>query len=57
MLTVQRLCFRLGNLLNKQEVEKRDVAPSDVKKELYIMMDERHADGLDPKLPRKEKED
>ena len=50
-------CFRLGNLLNKQEVEKRDVASSDVKKELYIMMDERHADGLDPKLPKEEKEE
>ena len=50
-------CFRLGNLLNKQEVEKRDVAPSDVKKELFIMMDERHADGLKPNLPKEEKEE
>ena len=49
-------CFRLGNLLNKQEVEKRDVAQADVRKELFIMMDERHAEGLEPKLPLEEKE-
>jgi len=49
-------CFRLGNLLNKQEVEKRDVAQADVRKELFIMMDERLAEGLEAKLPLEEKE-
>ena len=49
-------CFRLGNLLNKQEVDKRDVAQADVRKELFIMMDERLAEGLEAKLPLEEKE-
>ena len=44
----------LGNLLNVQEVEKVDVHDTDVKKELYQMMDERAEEGLDPKPPEEE---
>lgn len=44
----------LGNLLNVQEVEKVDVHDSDVKKELYQMMDDRAKEGLDPKPPEEE---
>ena len=44
----------LGNLLNKLEVEKVDVHDTDVRKELYQMMDERAEEGLDPKPPEEE---
>ena len=41
-------CLRLGNLLNKQEVEKVDVHDNDIKKELYQHIEERQEAGLDP---------
>ncbi len=41
-------CLRLGNLLNKQEVEKVDVHDNDIKKELYQHIEERQEEGLDP---------
>ena len=41
----------LGNLLNVTEVEKVDVHDTDVKKELYQIMDERAEEGLEPKPP------
>jgi len=41
--------IRLGNLLNKQEVEKVSVKNNDVKRELFQLMEERELDGLDPK--------
>ena len=41
--------IRLGNLLNKQDVEKTAVKSNDVRKELYELMEERQSDGLDPK--------
>ena len=41
--------IRLGNLLNKQDVEKVAVKNNDVKKELLQVMKEREQDGLDPK--------
>ena len=41
--------IRLGNLLNKQDVEKTSVKSNDVRKELYELMEERQSDGLDPK--------
>ena len=44
----------LGNLLNVQEVEKVDVHDTDVKKELYQIMDDRAKEGLDPKPPEEE---
>ena len=44
----------LGNLLNVQEVEKVDVHDTDVKNELYQIMDERAEEGLDPKPPEEE---
>ena len=44
----------LGNLLNKLEVEKVDVHDTDVKKELYQIMDERAEEGLNPKPPEEE---
>ena len=44
----------LGNLLNVQEVEKVDVHDTDVKNELYQMMDERKEEGLEPKPPEEE---
>lgn len=40
---------RLGNLLNKQDVEKVAVKSNDVKRELLQLMDERESEGLDPK--------
>lgn len=46
--------IQLGNLLNKQEVEKVDVHDNDIRNELYQMMDERAEEGLDPKLPKNE---
>lgn len=41
--------IRLGNLLNKQDVEKTAVKSNDVRKELYELMEERQSEGLDPK--------
>ena len=43
------LARRLGNLLNRQEVEKTSTSADDVKGELYEIMDERIADGKDAK--------
>lgn len=39
---------RLGNLLNKQEVEKRGVSSDSVKEELYTIMDENEQEFGDP---------
>lgn len=39
---------RLGNLLNKQEVEKRGISSSSVKSELYTIMDENEQEIGDP---------
>ena len=39
--------FRLGNLLNKEEFERTSTQHNDVKKELYIIMDERISEGKD----------
>jgi hypothetical protein len=44
----------IGNLLNKLPVEKVDVHDTDVKKELYQIMDDRAKEGLDPKPPEEE---
>ena len=41
--------IRLGNLLNKTDVEKTAVKSNDVRKELYELMAEREQEGLDPK--------
>tara|TARA_X000001036_G_C20523055_1_gene742927 strand:+ start:68 stop:982 length:915 start_codon:yes stop_codon:yes gene_type:complete len=41
--------IRLGNLLNRQEVEKTSVHSNDVKKELFQLIDERESEGLDPR--------
>ncbi len=41
--------IRLGNLLNREEVERTSTAAGDVKRELYAIMDERIADGKDAK--------
>lgn len=41
--------IRLGNLLNKTDVEKTAVKSNDVRKELYELMEEREQEGLDPK--------
>ena len=49
--------IQLGNLLNKQEVEKVDVHDNDIRNELYQMMDERAEQGLSPKLPKNETEE
>lgn len=46
----------LGNLLNVRPVEKVDVHDTDVKKELYQIMDERAEEGLEPKPPEEELE-
>jgi hypothetical protein len=43
------LLLRLGNLLNREEVERNSTSSADVKKELYEIMDERVADGKDAK--------
>jgi len=43
--------IRLGNLLNKQNVEKVAVKSNDVKRELFQLMDERQNEGLEPKPP------
>ena len=40
---------RLGNLLNREEVERNSTSADDVKGELYEIMDERIADGKDAK--------
>ena len=39
------LAHRLGNLLNREEVERNSTSADDVKGELYEIMDERIADG------------
>ena len=49
--------IRLGNLLNKQEVERVDVHDNDIKNELFLRMDERASEGLDPKLTEDELQD
>lgn len=49
--------IRLGNLLNKQEVERVDVHDNDIKKEVFFRMDERASEGLDPKLTEEELQD
>lgn len=41
--------IRLGNLLNKQDIEKTAVKSNDVKRELFQLMEERELEGLDPK--------
>ena len=41
--------IRLGNMLNKAEVERTSTAADDVKRELYQLMDERLAEGQDAK--------
>ena len=43
------LVLRLGNLLNREDVERNSTSSADVKKELYEIMDERVADGKDAK--------
>ena len=48
------LAKRLGNLLNKQWVEKVSVHDNDVKNELYQLMAEKKADNLDPKPTEQE---
>lgn len=47
--------IQLGNLLNKQEVEKVDIHDNDIRNELYQIMDERAKCDLDPKLPKDER--
>lgn len=49
--------IQLGNLLNKQEVEKVDIHDNDIRNELYQMMDERAEAGLDPKITESEKKE
>lgn len=49
--------IRLGNLLNKQEIERVDVHDNDIKKEVFFRMDERASEGLDPKLTEDELQD
>ena len=46
---------RLGNLLNREEVERNSTSADDVKKELYEIIDERIAEGKDPKPTEDEK--
>ena len=41
--------IRLGNLLNKQDVEKTSVKSNDVRKELFELIEERESEGLDPR--------
>ena len=41
--------YRLGNLLNREEVERNSTSADDVKGELYEIMKERIADGKDAK--------
>lgn len=41
-------CHRLGNILNRQAVEKVDATLNDIKRELMLLMDERESQGLDP---------
>ena len=43
------LARRLGNLLNREEIERNSTSADDVKGELYDIMDERLADGKDAK--------
>ena len=43
------LARRLGNLLNREEVERNSTSADDVKGELYEIMEERIAAGQDPK--------
>lgn len=43
------LARRLGNLLNREEVERNSTSADDVKGELYEIMDERIADGKEAK--------
>ena len=43
------LAHRLGNLLNREEVERNSTSADDVKGELYEIMDERIADGKEAK--------
>ena len=43
------LARRLGNLLNREEIERNSTSADDVKGELYEIMDERIADGKDAK--------
>ena len=45
----ESLLRRLGNLLNKEEVERNSTSRDDVKAELYDIMNERIAEGKDPK--------
>ena len=40
--------YRLGNLLNVQEVEKVPCSQIDIRRELMVLMDEREKNGLDP---------
>jgi len=40
---------RLGNLLNKEEIERTSTSADDVRNELYEIMDERIAEGKDAK--------
>ena len=41
--------IRLGNLLNREEIERTSTVAGDVKRELHAIMDERIADGKDAK--------
>ena len=43
------LARRLGNLLNREEVERNSTSADDVRGELYAIMDERIAEGKDAK--------
>lgn len=45
----ESLLRRLGNLLNKEEVERNSTSRDDVKAELYDIMNERIAEGKDAK--------
>jgi hypothetical protein len=49
--------IRLGNLLNLQDVEKVDVKLEDIKRELLQIMDEREAQGIDPKPTDQDKKE
>jgi len=48
--------YRLGNLLNVQEVEKVPCSQDDVRNELMKLMDEREENGLDPRPTEEERE-
>lgn len=48
--------MRLGNCLNKVEVEKIDVSDDDIKNEFFQLMDERVEEGLSPIPTEEEKQ-